>query len=135
MVLVGNHFGTRVIGNHFLGGANSIRFLACPTETPVVWGWSHAPFLGAVIEDNILEDAAGGAVLGVEHSARYIKSNKGRTYMTIALNRNVASPRPDPGLPALARPRGVRCPSRRQPSRGACRGESTREPADPRGEI
>ena len=55
----------------------------------MVWGWSHAPFLGAVIEDNILEDAAGGAVLGVEHSARYIKSNKGRTYMTIALNRNV----------------------------------------------
>ena len=89
MVLVGNHFGTRVIGNHLLGGANSIRFAACPTETPVVWGWSHAPFLGAVIEDNILEDAAGGAVLGVEHSARDVKSNKGRTYMTIALNRNV----------------------------------------------
>ena len=89
MVLVGNHFGTRVIGNHLLGGANSIRFAACPTETPVVWGWSHAPFLGAVIEDNILEDAAGGAMLGVEHSARDVKSNKGRTYMTIALNRNV----------------------------------------------
>ncbi len=89
MVLVGNHFGTRVIGNHLLGGANSIRFAACPTETPVVWGWSHAPFLGVVIEDNILEDAAGGAVLGVEHSATAVKSNKGRTYMTIALSRNV----------------------------------------------
>ena len=71
------------------GRRNSIRFAACPTETPVVWGWSHAPFLGAVIEDNILEDAAGGTILGVEHSARDIKSNKGRTYMTIALNRNV----------------------------------------------
>jgi hypothetical protein len=89
MVLVGNHFGTRVIGNHFLGGANSIRFAACPTEKPVVWGWSHAPFLGAVIEDNIFEDAAGGTILGVEHSARDIKSNKGRTYMSIALDRNV----------------------------------------------
>ena len=55
----------------------------------MVWGWSHAPFLGAVIEDNTLEDAAGGTILGVEHSARDIKSNKGRTYMTIALNRNV----------------------------------------------
>ena len=42
-----------------------------------------------MIEDNILEDAAGGTILGVEHSARDIKSNKGRTYMTIALNRNV----------------------------------------------
>ena len=42
-----------------------------------------------MIEDNILEDAAGGTILGVEHSARDIKSNKGRAYMTITLNRNV----------------------------------------------
>lgn len=89
LILIGNHFGTRVTGNHFLGGANAIRFAACPTETPVIWGWSHAPFLGAVIEDNILEDAGGGSILGVEHSARDIKSNKGRTYMTVVLNRNV----------------------------------------------
>ena len=89
LILIGNHFGTRVIGNHILGGANAIRFAACPTETPVTWGWSHAPFLGAVIEDNTFEDAAGGSILGVEHSARDIKSNKGRTYMSIALNRNV----------------------------------------------
>ena len=66
-----------------------MRFAACPTETPVIWGWSHAPFLAAVIEDNVLEDAGGGSILGVEHSAKSIKSNKGRTYMTIALNRNV----------------------------------------------
>jgi len=89
MVLAGNHFGTRVIENHLLGSANGLRFTACPTETPVTWGWSHAPFLGAVIEDNILEDVVDGSALGVEHSASYIKSNKGRTYMTIALNRNV----------------------------------------------
>ncbi len=88
MVLVGNHFGTQVTGNHFLGGANGIRFAACPTETPVIWGWSHAPFLQGAIEDNIFEDAAGGSILGVEHSAQHVKSNKGRTYMTIALNRN-----------------------------------------------
>ena len=88
LILVGNHFGTRVIGNHILGGANSMRLAASPSETPVTWGWSHAPFLGGVIEDNIFEDAVGGSTLGVEHSS-YIKSNKGRTYMSIALNRNI----------------------------------------------
>ncbi len=88
MVLVGNHFGTRVVRNHVLGGANALRFAACPTETPVIWGWSHAPFLGGVIEGNILEDAEGGTILGMEHSARDIKSNHGRTYMSIALNGN-----------------------------------------------
>ena len=88
MVFVGNHFGTRVISNHIQGGANSLRFTACPTETPVIWGWSHAPFLGGVIEGNILEDADGGTILGMEHSARDIKSNQGRTYMTITLTGN-----------------------------------------------
>lgn len=89
MVLVGNHFGTRVARNHVLGGANALRFAACPTETPVIWGWSHAPFLGGVIEENILEDAEQGTVLGMEHSARDIKSNQGRTYMTITLKGNI----------------------------------------------
>jgi hypothetical protein len=88
MVFVGNHFGTRVVKNHLLGGVASFKFTACPTETPVAWGWSHAPFLGGVIEDNILEDHETGGLLGVEHSP-HNKSNKGRTYMTIALNRNV----------------------------------------------
>lgn len=88
MVLVGNHYGTRVAKNHILGGAHALRCTACPTETPVTWGWSHAPFLGVVIEDNILEDAAKGSLLGLEHSARDIKSAKGRTYMAVTLNRN-----------------------------------------------
>ena len=88
MVFVGNHFGTRVIKNHLLGGVASFKFTACPTETPVAWGWSHAPFLGGVIEDNILEDHETGGLLGVEHSP-HNKTNKGRTYMTIALNRNI----------------------------------------------
>ena len=59
-VLAGNHFGTKVIGNTFLGGGESIRLMAAPTETPVHWGWSHAPFLGALIEGNTFEDAVGG---------------------------------------------------------------------------
>jgi hypothetical protein len=45
--------------------------------------------LGGVIEDNVFEDSVGGSILGVEHNAQHIKSNKGRTYMTVALSRNV----------------------------------------------
>ena len=42
-VLGGNHFATRIIKNHVLGGDLAIKLAACPTETPVGWGWSHAP--------------------------------------------------------------------------------------------
>ena len=54
-----------------------------------MWGWSHAPYLGGVIEGNILEDGDKGAILGVEHDARLIKSNKGRVYMSVKLVDNV----------------------------------------------
>ncbi len=77
LVLVGNHFGTRVVNNHFLGGSYAFRMTACPTETPLIWGWSHAPFLGGVIEGNTLEDAEHGSIFGLEHDPRYIKSNQG----------------------------------------------------------
>jgi hypothetical protein len=89
MVFVGNHFGTSLVKNHIQGGDLALKFTACPTESPVTWGWSHAPVLQAVINDNTFEDSEGGAALGVEHSARDVKSNKGRTYMSIAMNRNV----------------------------------------------
>ena len=42
LVLVGNHFGTRVVRNHFLGGGEACRITAAPSEQPVMWGWSHA---------------------------------------------------------------------------------------------
>jgi len=89
LVLVGNHFGTRVIRNHLLGGGHAFRMTACPTETPLIWGWSHAPFLGGVIEGNVLEDSEGGGVLGLEHDRRSVKSSVGRTYMAVRVRQNV----------------------------------------------
>jgi hypothetical protein len=89
LVFVGNHFGTRIINNHLMGGDSAFKLTACPTETPVMWGWSHAPFLGGVIEGNIIEDAEQGGVLGVEHDPRSVKSNQGRTYMTVQVDNNV----------------------------------------------
>ena len=65
-----------MVNNHLLGGGLAFRMTACPTEPPVIWGWSHAPFLGGVIEGNILEDCEQGGIVGVEHG-RIIKSNQG----------------------------------------------------------
>ncbi len=46
LVLAGNQFGARVIKNHFLGGEFAFALMAFPTETPVMWGWSHTPYPG-----------------------------------------------------------------------------------------
>jgi hypothetical protein len=89
MALIGHHFGTRIVKNHFLGGAHAFRITACPTERPVMWGWTHVPFLGATIEANIIEDSDRGGELGLEHDPKHIKSNQGRTYMTVRLNNNI----------------------------------------------
>ncbi|MEJ7639059.1 MAG: hypothetical protein WKF75_14075 [Singulisphaera sp.] len=84
MVLAGNHFGTRVLDNHLLGGRWAFRVSAFPTERPDIWGWSHAPFLGALIRGNTIEDSARGGRFSVEHGAA-IKSNRGRVYMSLQL--------------------------------------------------
>jgi hypothetical protein len=86
-VLAGNHFGTRVANNRLLGGGLAFRMMAAPSEQPLTWGWTHAPFLGGVIEGNVLEDCEQGGVVGVEHS-QYIKTNQGRTYMSVAMRKN-----------------------------------------------
>jgi hypothetical protein len=87
LVLAGNQFGVKVLRNRLLGGATAIRLLASPTEEPIHWGWSHAPFLGALFEGNTLEDAPGGG-LGVEHGPA-VKSTKGRVYMSLTFKDNV----------------------------------------------
>jgi hypothetical protein len=87
LVLAGNHYGSLVRGNHVRGAGEAMNLLAYPSETPSIWGWSHAPCLGAVVEGNTFEDSLRGATLGVLHSAS-TKSNKDRVYMTLALKGN-----------------------------------------------
>ena len=81
LVLLGTHFGTRVLSNYLLGGAAAFKIAASPTESPAPWGWSHTPFFGAAIDGNTIDDALGGGIVSVEHSAA-IKSNKGRVYFS-----------------------------------------------------
>ncbi len=88
MVLVGHHYGTKVLKNHVLGCGEAFRFTASPTEHPGPWGWSHAPFFGGLIEENTLEDALRGGTLAVEHGPP-VKSSRGRVYMSATLKNNV----------------------------------------------
>ena len=87
MVLSGNHFGTRVINNHIIGAGDAVQIMAFVSESPGIWGWSHTPFFGGLIEGNVFEDSERGARIGVYHS-EHAKSNKGRLYMTVSLRRN-----------------------------------------------
>src|SRR5262249_48382178 len=85
--LIGNQFGARVVGNHFLGGHEAFRITAAPSESPVTWGWTHAPLLGAPVEANTVEDSLIGGVLDVEHNA-YTKSDAGRVYFSGTFQNN-----------------------------------------------
>ncbi len=87
LVLAGNQFGARVVGNRLVGGRQPFALTAFPTESPSHWGWSHAPFLGGVFAANLIEDPETAGVVGVDHSP-HIKSNKGRVYMSLALQDN-----------------------------------------------
>ena len=88
MVLVGNHFGTRITDNVLLGGGSGWMLSSFPTEEPVHWGWSHTPFLGAVVERNTLEDGLHAGLISVTHNPN-AKSNRGRVYLSLELKDNI----------------------------------------------
>ncbi|MFO0909565.1 MAG: hypothetical protein U0794_14620 [Isosphaeraceae bacterium] len=81
LVLAGNQFGARVIGNQLMGGNHAFRISAVPTEMPGPWGWSHAPFLGATVMGNTVTDSMVGGYLDVERNG-YTKLSTGRVYFT-----------------------------------------------------
>jgi hypothetical protein len=87
LVLVGNHYGSHVQNNTFLGG-DGVKITAAPTELPVAWGWSRAPMLELTFADNRIEDARRGGFVAVEHG-RPMKSTVGRLYMTARIERNL----------------------------------------------
>ena len=90
LLLAGNHFGTRVVGNHLLGGGEAFRIVACPTERPCGWGWSRAPMLGLTIEENTIEDSPRAGLLAVEHNP-HAKPTSGRVYLTGEFRDNTAA--------------------------------------------
>ncbi len=81
MVLVGSQFGVTVANNTFEGGLSGFKLTATPSEVPVVWGWTHDPFLSATITGNTIQDTVQGGILDVEHSS-YTTADAGRVYFT-----------------------------------------------------
>ena len=86
-VLSGNHFSTRLVNNKIVGPGEAFQVYAYASESPNIWGWTHVPFFGGVIEGNTIEDSERGGVIGVFHSPA-TKSNRGRVYMTATLKGN-----------------------------------------------
>ncbi|HYE04522.1 MAG TPA: hypothetical protein VEL07_03275 [Planctomycetota bacterium] len=86
LVLAGNHYGSRVVGNHFLG-ALPAHIVAAPTEhQPFRWGWGYAPVAGLTLTGNVFEDT-GRVFLGPEHGPP-IKGGCGRTYFSADIRDN-----------------------------------------------
>lgn len=88
LVLAGNQFGAQVLNNTFLGGNHAFRISAYPSEAPNMWGWTHAPFLGATIAGNTIQDTQLGGMIDVEHSS-YTKANTGRVYFSGSFHDNL----------------------------------------------
>jgi hypothetical protein len=110
LVLAGNTFGAQILSNHFLGGG--IRLEAAPTNDPssppYLWGWSHAPFMGALIQGNTFEDRntsryTAPSLIGVDPSA-YISTSQGRTYLSATISGNVFKWSNAPVNPNLGQP-------------------------------
>jgi hypothetical protein len=89
MVFPGNHFGVVVQNNHFLGAGQAFQMTGCPTTRPGIWGWTHSPLFGGVIEGNRIEDSARGGFLAVWHDS-VTKTNSGRVYMSANVVGNTA---------------------------------------------
>jgi hypothetical protein len=87
LVLAGNHFGTIVEKNHFLGAGEAFKIAATASESPRGWGWSHAPVFGVVVRENTIEDSLHGGQIGVEHGPA-VKSSAGRVYLSGTIERN-----------------------------------------------
>jgi hypothetical protein len=81
MDLTGAHFGTQILNNTLLGGHESFRFEAPPSNNPNGFGWSHTPFLGAVIAGNTIVDSLKGGTITVEHSSS-MNASQGRVYFS-----------------------------------------------------
>ena len=89
-ILAGNHFNTKLVHNTIRGAGDAFQLTAFPTESPGIWGWSHAPFMNVLVEGNLWEDSARGGTIGVMHS-KHTKTTRGRLYLTATLVDNTIS--------------------------------------------
>lgn len=85
--LAGTHFGTRIVGNHLLGGGEGLLLASTPTERPYLWGWSHVTFFGVNVSGNVVEDSKRGFDIDVDDND-YNKTSAGRAYVQATVRDN-----------------------------------------------
>jgi len=109
IVLNGEDFGTSIIGNDLIGGtiyetvytgaaiSLGASLYAAPSGNgafPLPAGWTALPNLGAVVQDNTIEDSLGGIMIGVQHAVNYWQdqvettSETGRVFVTASVTNN-----------------------------------------------
>jgi len=109
IVLNGEDYGSRIVGNQFIGGTiydnvytgTAIDLGATIGSAPsgdgafpLPAGWTALPDLGAVIADNTVDDSLGGIIIGVQHGANYwgaqvgSASETGRVFLTATVSNN-----------------------------------------------
>jgi hypothetical protein len=84
IVLTGNHYGTRMIHNTLLGGANAFRLSGYVTSQPFGYAWSHTPQFGLEVASNTIIDNAQGGLIAVHHGPG-MKTNRGRVYLSASI--------------------------------------------------
>jgi hypothetical protein len=87
IVLAGNHWKTRIVENHLLGGGEAMRIGADATECPGPWGWSRTPMFDLLVASNLCEEARSGFGINVSGDS-HAKTIAGRTYLTGFLQDN-----------------------------------------------
>jgi len=109
IVLDGEDYGSRIAGNDFIGGTTfdngytgTAISLGAPIGSapsgngafPLPAGWTALPNLGAIIDDNTIDDSLGGIIIGVQHGIDYwtaqvgTASETGRVFLTAAVSGN-----------------------------------------------
>ena len=97
VVLTGNDFNARLVGNTFIGGdvleqynqsiaeGKAFDIRSTPTNRPGVI--TYAPTLGTIIDDNIIQGSLGGGSIQLEHGNDTV-GVADRTYITATVTRN-----------------------------------------------
>jgi hypothetical protein len=89
LVLVGNHYGTQILDNYFVGGLG-FKITACPTEHPIEWGWTRAPMqMLRIVNNKVINNLTIGQ-LGTEAGIAKFPTNPDRTYLNANMRANTS---------------------------------------------
>ena len=99
LVLNGNDYDTRIVGNHFIGGdqmersggsdvAEGLAFIVSSSSTNLSGDpETYIPSFGTIIDNNVIQNSLGGGDLSLSHTPQLSTADK--TFITATVTRNV----------------------------------------------